>query len=256
MKRVLAVGILGIVAVALSAAGFDLSAVANDGVAKADAKGDVKAAAKKLGESSYSWTSTPKSEAAAGGQQRGFQQGPTEGKTEKDGFTCVTTKVGENTVEAALKGAKVAVKTGDGWKGASDLPQGADARRDPAANIARGLAQFKAPAAQAESLVDKVRDLKDEGEGAFSGELTEEGVKELLSFGRRPGGNAPTVADPKGSAKFWVKEGQLAKYEYKVQGKMTFGQREIDINRTTTVEIKDVGTTKVEVPEDAKKKLE
>jgi hypothetical protein len=38
---------------------------------------------------------------------------------------------------------------------------------------------------------------------------------------------------------------------------MTVGQdaTEIEINRTTTVEIKDVGTTTVTVPDEAKKKL-
>jgi hypothetical protein len=47
----------------------------------------------------------------------------------------------------------------------------------------------------------------------------------------------------------------LTKYEFKVSGKMDFNGNEIDLDRTTTTEIKDVGTTKVEVPEGAKKKL-
>jgi hypothetical protein len=80
-----------------------------------------------------------------------------------------------------------------------------------------------------------------------------------MSFGGRGGGggqNAPTVADPKGSLKVWLKDGLPTKYEVTVSGKMTFGQREIAINRTTTTEIKDVGTTKVEVAEEAKAKLQ
>jgi hypothetical protein len=243
MKRVLMAGLGSLVAASLSAAGFD-------------AKADVKAAAQKLAGGSYSWTSTPKSEGGGGQGGRRFQAGPTEGKTEKDGFTWLSTKIGESAIEAAMKGGKAAVKTGEGWKAAGELGGEGANRRDPAAGFARRLAQFKAPAADAEGLVDKVRDLKDEGEGVYSGELTEEGAKELLTFGGRPGGQAPQVADPKGSAKFWVKEGQLVKYEYNVQGKVTFGQREIAVNRTTTVEIKDAGTTKVEIPEDAQKKLE
>ena len=49
----------------------------------------------------------------------------------------------------------------------------------------------------------------------------------------------------------------LSKYESHVEGKMTGGRnnRETEVNRTTTVEIKDVGTTKLEVPAEAKKKL-
>ena len=72
---------------------------------------------------------------------------------------------------------------------------------------------------------------------------------------RRGGGEGPAISGAKGSAKFWVKDGALTKYEFKVSGKMDFNGNEIDLDRTTTVEIKDVGTTKLDVPEDAKKKL-
>ena len=47
----------------------------------------------------------------------------------------------------------------------------------------------------------------------------------------------------------------LTKYELKTFAKITFQDEERDIDRTTTTEITDVGSTKVEVPEDAKKKL-
>ena len=36
---------------------------------------------------------------------------------------------------------------------------------------------------------------------------------------------------------------------------MNFNGNDIDVERTTTVETKDVGNTKVEIPEGAKKKL-
>ena len=72
---------------------------------------------------------------------------------------------------------------------------------------------------------------------------------------RRETGDTPEGA--KGSAKFWVKDGVLSKYQYNVQGKLTVGEdkREVEINRTTIVEIKDVGNTTVKLPEEAKKKL-
>ena len=55
--------------------------------------------------------------------------------------------------------------------------------------------------------------------------------------------------------KFWLKEGVLSKYEVKVKGTVSFNGNEFDNDRTTTVEIKDVGSTKVEVPSEARKKL-
>ncbi len=121
--------------------------------------------------------------------------------------------------------------------------------------MARRLAAFKSPAALAETLADKAKEIKDEGEGAYAGELSEEAVRDLLSAGRRGAQNPPVVSGAKGTVRFWLKEGMLVKYEYTLQGRMTFGQREADVHRTTVVEIKDVGTAKVEVPEEARAKL-
>src|SRR2546421_252205 len=92
--------------------------------------------------------------------------------------------------------------------------------------------------------------------GPIEGKAAKDGVKELLLRGarRRDGDEAPKIADAKGSIKFWMKDGALTKYESNVQGKVTAGDRDTDINRTITVEIKDAGTTKVEVPAEAKEK--
>ncbi len=228
-----------------------------------DAKGDVQSAARKLADqSNYSWTSTP----SMGGGERRFQAGPTTGKTEKDGCTLLSMSMGQNTTEAVIKGEKVAVKTLDGWKGLDELrgagggqQQGGQRQRDPAAFAARRLRNFKAPAAEALDLVEKAGELREEG-GAYVGEMTEEGAKSLLSFGGRGrGGDAargPQVSGAKGTVKFWLRDGLLVKYEYSLQGKINFGGQDRDISRTTVVEIKDVATTKVDVPEDARKKLE
>jgi hypothetical protein len=120
--------------------------------------------------------------------------------------------------------------------------------------IARRLKAFKAPATEADDLAAKVKELKKSDGGLYSGDLTEAGIKEIFARGRR------TATDPKntkGWAKFWVKDGLLVKYEYNLQGTIIVGddQREIELNRTTTVEIKDVGSTKIPLPEEAKKKL-
>ena len=55
---------------------------------------------------------------------------------------------------------------------------------------------------------------------------------------------------------FWVADGKLTKYAFHVSGSMDFGGNAMEMDRTTTVTIKDVGTTKVAVPDDAKKKLQ
>ena len=207
---------------------------------------DVKAAAKKLaGESGYSWKTTV--EVPANSR---FRPGPTEGKTEKDGYTKLSMTFGDNSAEAFLKGGKGAAKVEGEWRSLSDLDDG---QQGPGMFMARFLRGFKAPAADVEEIAGKTKELKKDGD-AYAGDLTDEGAKSLILFGRRAGGGA-SASKASGSVKFWVKDGQLAKYQYKVQGTVTFNGEDREVERTTTVEIKDVGTTKVEVPDEAKKKI-
>jgi hypothetical protein len=209
-----------------------------------DAKGEVKAAAQKVG-SNYSWTSTPKFEGGGGGN---FRPGPTEGRM-ADGITYMKTTFGDRTMESAAKGEKVAFKGEDGWEAADDQSQG------PGQFIARRMKNFKGPALEAADLADKTKSLKG-ADGVISGDLTEEGAKEFLSFGRRVNPDRPGPKNAKGSVKFWLKDGALTKYEYNVQGKIAGRDGdEIDVNRTTTVEIKDVGKTKAGLSDDVKKLL-
>ncbi len=213
--------------------------------ADGDAKAEVKAAAKKVG-SNYSWTSTPKMEGGGGGGN--FRPGPTDGQT-ADGVIHLKSTFGDRTMESVAKGEKVAFKGEDGWETADDQSQG------PGQFIARRMKTYKAPAIEAADLADKAKSLKN-ADGVISGDLTEEGAKELLSFGRRPNADRPAAKDAKGSVKFWVKDGALTKYEYNVQGKVTGrDDAEVSVNRTTTVEIKDVGNTKLTLSDEAKKKL-
>jgi hypothetical protein len=215
-------------------------------------KDDVTSAAQKLAaKDNYSWNT--KVESPGGGGR--FRAGPTDGKTEKGGVTFLSMARGENTIEAVLKGDKGAIKTQDGWKTLSEATEGGDGQPNPGMFLARMLQNFKSPAADVESLAGKVKELK-KAEDVYSGDLTEEGAKQLLTFGpRRGGGDGPTVSDAKGSVKIWITDGVLSKYQTKVQGKVSFNGNDRDVDRTTTVEIKDVGKTKVEVPEEAKPKL-
>lgn len=226
---------LALCALALAAPAF---------IARADAKDDVQAAAKKLADGgSYAWHTAT---------EGGFSSTQA-GKTQKDGVTHLTTTMRDNTFEVLIKGDKAAVKTDDGWKSAAELQDA----EGPQRFLARMATTFKAPAAQAQEIADKLKDLK-KADDAYTADLTEEGAKALMAFGRRGGGggNAPQISDAKGTVKFWIKDGVLSKMQYTVQGKMTVNNEDREINRTTTTEIKDVGSAKVEVPADAKSKLQ
>jgi hypothetical protein len=222
----------------------------------AEPKDTLKSAAKNLaGKPNYSWTSALQIE----GMDRTFP--PTKGKTEKDGFVLLSQEVGDTTLEAVLKGEKGVLKTDEGWKSAAELEASASPDQGGFARfIGRRLLETKPPAKEAEDLLGKTPDLKAGEAGLFSGDLTEEAAKELLSFGRRPraGQEAPPgPKNAKASVKFWVKDGLLIKYEVSLKGTVRFGrdQEERDFASTRTIEIKEVGSTKVEAPDEAKKKL-
>ena len=243
MKRNLLIGVL---------------VLATGSLLAADVKDEVTAAAKKLADKdNYSWKQT--TENAGGG---GFGGGASEGKALKDGLVWLSRPGRDNnTIESVRKGEKGAVKTQDGWQSLTELAAnqgggGGNGGGGRGGFMAAAFRNFKAPALQAEDLAAKAKELKKDGD-AYASDLTEDGAKALLSFGGRGGGgNGPEITGAKGSVKFWLKDGVLAKYEFKVKGTMSFNGNDRDIDRTTTVEIKDIGSTKIELPDEAKKKLE
>lgn len=239
--------------------------------AQAGTKEDVKSAIKKLADKgNYSWTSTSKRperpENAEDNNNRG-RSGPTEGKTVGD-MISVKSNRGERNFEFLTKGEKVAIKREDGWSliepRQSDDSTGTDDqdRERRLRGISSYLRNYKTPSVRAEEFLAKVGELKKDGD-AYSGEFTEEGAKSLVSFwGGRPRGDdgsdaaeRPQPTGVKASAKFWVKDGILTKYESVVAGKIIINGNERDLGRTTTVEIKDAGSTKIDVPDDFKNKL-
>ncbi|MEY2410895.1 MAG: hypothetical protein QOF48_3565 [Verrucomicrobiota bacterium] len=216
-------------------------------LAAEDARSDIKAAAKKLAEKpNYAWTTTMKIDGAPG-----FRVGPTEGRTEKNGWTHTKASFNDTAFETLSKGGKGALKRDDEWKTVEELESD-----DRAAWMARRIKSFKTPAEEAGEIADKLKDAKLEQPGVWSGNMTEEGAKSIFSLGRRAGGGAP--ADAKGSAKFWAQDGVLSKFEFTVQGtvKRPDSDEESKVKRATTVEIKEVGSTMVALPEEVKKKLQ
>ncbi len=214
---------------------------------------EIKNAAAALGsQTNYTWQATV--EVPADSQ---FKPGPTDGRTEKGGYTTLSFSFGDNATAAVIKGTNGVIQTDSGWQTLADaLKDNGDGGFNPTLFLARRLQNYKLPAAEAASLADAAKELKKDT-NSISGDLTEAGAKELLSFrrGRNAGGDGPAVTNPKGSVKFWIKAGQLSKYQYHVQGTVSFNGNDRDVDRTTTVEIKDVNSTKIEVPADVKKML-
>lgn len=203
----------------------------------------VKAGVAKLkGETNYSWT--VKVELPS----MGFTPEPMEGKTEKDGFTMVTQNFNDNALQAAFKGEKAAMNTEGSWTLAGT--------NTDESMMGWWLAYTKTAATEAGELLAKAKELKTGEGGALGADLTEEGAKDLLTFGRRGPNSPPPPKDAKASVKFWVKDGELSKYQAHVTGTVNFGGDEQLMEMTRTVEVHDVNKTKAEVPAEAKKVLE
>jgi hypothetical protein len=206
----------------------------------------VTAAAKKLGEqTNYTWTAT-----VVVPDDAPFKPGPTKGKTEKEGFATVSLSFFDNQLQVVLRASKAAAMSEDGsWKTVEELDQ----QEGPGRFLGALVRGMKRPADEAAGILSFTKELKKDGD-VYASDLTEEGAQALQTF-KMAGGDSMAVNDAKGSAKFWIKEGVLTKYEFKLKGLLKFGDNEFPSDRTTTVEIKDVNNTKVEVPEAARKKL-
>jgi hypothetical protein len=202
------------------------------------------------GQANYSWHSTV---ASVGGNRR--FRGPTDGKTEKGGYTWLSMVLGDSTNLAVFKGTNGAINTPDnGWQSFAEASADDGGGFNPRTFLVRMSRNFKAPDQQAAMLATQAAALKVDTNG-ISGDLTEEGAKSMLMFGR-PGADGPTVSNAKGSVTFWVTDGKLVKYQFHVSGTVSFNGNDRDVDRTTTIAITDVGTTKIDVPDDAKKKLQ
>ncbi len=227
-------------------------------IVQADPKDDIQAALQKLADGgNYSWTQTV---------EGGFRRGPQEGKTQ-DGTTWISVQMRDNTYELVTNGDKAAVKTDDGWKSKKELADaaanddGGGGPPSPERMLMFMVQNVRTPATMSKDLVSKLDNIQKTDDG-FSADLTPDAAKEQLTFRRRrpttnPDANAPQidVQNPKGSIKFSIKDGSLSKIEIHVTGTVSFNGNDNDVDRTTTIEIKDVGTTKIDLPADAKAKL-
>jgi hypothetical protein len=218
--------------------------------ANAEPKDDVKDAFKKLSDGgNYSWTATVEAQ---------FGASTTKGKTDKTDGTFYTVTRGDNSNDFAALNGKGAIKGDDGWQSAEDAAANGQGM---ARFMAAQLRNYKAPADAALTTLDKIDNFT-KTDDVYSADMTPDQVKAVMAtFGRRRGGNGgngatpPEITDPKGSVKVWIKDGAVSKMVLTIGGSMSLNGNDVQIDRTTTTEFSDVGSTKVEIPDDAKKVL-
>lgn len=244
---------------------FAATMLAASSLFAADPKDTVTAAAKKLADGgNYSWKQTVDNGGGGfGGGGPQVSQGKTAAGltwTQTPGFAFGGGDAPPPT-ERLFKGTNSVTKNQEGqWQTPEEMQAAGGGGRGGFGGFGGFGGAVAQPAATAQELAGLAKELKEDN-GVISGDLTDDGAKAQLTFGRRGGrggGGGFTPPEPtnaKASVKFWVKDGALTKYELKSSGTMSFGGNDIQIDRTTTVEFSDVGSTKIDAPADALKKI-
>ena len=175
-----------------------------------------------------------------------------EGKYQKDQPLALKS----GTTEAFKKGAIVVAKEGEEYKKVEKPKKGEKKTASPA------LAFFdvKLPHEMLEGLeksfekVEKAAE-KDKDCSVWSGPLTAEGARGIASTGAKSEAKANLTYT--GTAKVWINaQGVIVRFEASVDVKGDSAKGAIDQHVTKTIEITDVGSARVELPEAAKKALE
>lgn len=161
------------------------------------------------------------------------------------------------------KGETLIRKDGDAWK-TFETPARGDGKLDKATIELIALKHMKLPHEALKELAAKVGEVKKEasdGGPILTAPLNPEGAREFGSVMNKKGkgdavGKKKDPLEYSGSIKIWLDaEGAMTKIEVTAQGKGTIKDRAVDYTKTTIIELCEVGKTKFEVPEDARKAL-
>lgn len=188
-----------------------------------------------------------------------------EGKSEKDGFTTVTfidpqspmlrqiSRLNEGEVKAVFYGSENFVfQTTDGWKNGHELVTLGSRRRvgprDPDYWIS-----LQSPGEELEIIVGSYTELH-EVKGGVAGTLSDDGARQLLGSVKAPAVSAT------GTFVLALSGGTLAAFVIDLSGTVMTGppgeEKESPPQRRVLItELKEVGRTKVEVPDEARLKL-
>jgi hypothetical protein len=210
---------------------------------KPDPREEVTAALGKVADAgSYTWNRVTDDTASGGGRTSET------GQTDTSGYTLVDLNTGDGYLHVCLKGGSAVINAGQGWKSQDDLADQGRVLR-VVARVVRGI---KSPVMVARSVISRAQELKRDGESCTA-EFTGEDASNLLAAVFDVRGR--DITNPTVTVKFSVREGNLTEYEVRAAGTVSRQGMNTEVTRTITVEFSNVGSTKVEVPDDAKAKL-
>lgn len=182
-----------------------------------------------------------------------------EGKSVKGGWSRLSRPKTKKTTDAFLRGGRLALMTPQGWK-AVEVKEIAPGAAKPAKELrpAQDLLHANAPLAQAKVLLGRLQELECRENGLYSGRLAPLNVPIILEHAAAVGHKIPAFEEPQVRVNFRINEGMLGSYELVVSGrnaKAKKGQGQGSLI-SMAVDFTDVGTTTLEVPDEARKLLE
>jgi hypothetical protein len=187
-----------------------------------------------------------------------------EGKHGEAGTTITT-----DTQEIVRIKDKTATRPRAEWRVIPAEGEGGEGRRGGGrrglGGMMGGSRSMKAPHEDLAGVDKNLKDVQDAGKKETVGEsecslytakMTDEAARGMFGSGRSMG-RMMEEAEFTGKASIWIDgEGRIAKYETTVTILAVMQGNEVEMSTTRTVMIYDVGTTKVEIPEGAKKAIE
>jgi hypothetical protein len=171
-----------------------------------------------------------------------------DGQTERDGDTLIKLNTGGSYVQVALRGDSAVMNVGDGWQRSDEV---ADRQ------ATRFMSAVMSPALVAAQIASRLDDLKPEGNEfvvQISGGEVNELMRPLYSLNAIRS-RSVNETGAKATVKFWITDGLLTKFQIHVTGTISRGGTNTVVDRTVTVDFRDIGSTRVSLPDQAKKKL-
>lgn len=218
-----------------------------------DAKDDVQRALQKLAAAeNFSWMAMTieESDVKAPEEAEWF-----EGQSTRSGWRKVSKPGSKATEDAWVKDDRIALRTPEGWK-AVDLEAVVPGQKpDKIVRRAQEFHQARDPLRQATILSGRGQSLVRHEDGLISGQVAALDGPRVLEHALTSGNKIPEGAAFR--VNFRIKDGILASYELVVTYRSVRKDgREVENVLSMAVEFSEVGTTALDIPEEARKALQ
>jgi hypothetical protein len=165
-----------------------------------------------------------------------------DGKTNRDGLSLVTVSESGQSFDAVIVGQKAIIKVDNEWKTPDEIQPGGGPMAAfplrmtiPIQFVVQWAKNFQSPAGLLLSELKNIQNIKS-ADGGYTADLPPE----------------PNTHDTSRTIQVWIKDGSLTRFQIQTAGNLA----EQSWDNTDTTDLSGVGTTKVELPADAKAKLE